>query len=100
MSNDTNNVSRREFVVKSAAVGAAALSASAILTSVARADEEKKSENGAGSKQGVLNVGFIGIGKMGDNHLNQFVGYKNVIVKAVADVDTTRREAARQKVDA
>jgi predicted dehydrogenase len=99
MTNPTN-VSRREFVVKSAAVGAAALSAPAILTSVARAqDEKKKSDNGNGGSGEVLKVGFIGVGKMGDSHLNQFVGYKNVMVTAIADVDTTRREAARKKVD-
>jgi predicted dehydrogenase len=84
------NVSRREFVKSTAVAGAAALSVPTILSSTARAADQDDS---------MLKVGFIGIGKMGDSHLNQFVGYKNVVVTAVADVDTTRREAARQKVD-
>src|SRR5687768_16450949 len=39
-----------------------------------------------------LKLGFIGVGKMGSSHLNGFVGYPNVDVVAVCDVDTTRRE--------
>jgi predicted dehydrogenase len=105
--NNPSNVSRRDFV-KAAGVGAAALSATSLLTSCASSSNEGKSTAkpmaamspaAPWTGDGPLRVGFIGIGKMGDNHLNQFVGYKDVVVTDVADVDTTRREAARQKVD-
>ena len=89
------NVSRREFV-KATAATAAALSAPAILTSAAFA-EDAKPANGGGDKP--LRMGFIGIGKMGHSHLDRFVGYKDVVITAVADVDTTRREHARELVD-
>src|SRR4051794_23994492 len=93
-SSDTN-VSRREFV-KATAATAAALSGPAFLTSAAFA-EEAKPATGAGDKP--LRLGFIGIGKMGHSHLDRFVGYKDVVITAVADVDTTRREHARELVD-
>src|SRR5215813_1380168 len=87
MTNPTN-VSRRDFV-KAAGVGAAALSATSILTSCA-SNKNGKSASAAAmpamapaapwTGETPLRVGFIGIGKMGDSHLNQFVGYKDVVV--------------------
>lgn len=46
-----------------------------------------------------LSMAFIGTGKMGRGLLNGFIGHKDVQVVAVCDVDTTRREAAKKKVD-
>jgi predicted dehydrogenase len=83
--------SRRQFV-QTAAAGAAALSVPGALTSALRAQDAA-----AGGQP--LRLGFIGIGKMGQGHLNGFVGYRGIMVTAVADVDTTRREAARELVD-
>ena len=45
-----------------------------------------------------LGVGFIGMGIQSRGLLKSFL-YEDVQVLAVCDVDTTRREAARQKVD-
>ena len=45
-----------------------------------------------------LGVGFIGMGIQSRGLLNSFL-HENVQVVAVCDVDTTRREAARKKVD-
>lgn len=46
-----------------------------------------------------LNIGFIGMGKMNSGHLGNFLGRDTVQVVAVCDVDTTRREAAKAKVE-
>ena len=46
-----------------------------------------------------LNLGFIGVGKMNSGHLGNFLGRKDVQVRAVCDVDKTRRENAKTKVD-
>ncbi|MDZ4289964.1 MAG: Gfo/Idh/MocA family oxidoreductase [Prosthecobacter sp.] len=46
-----------------------------------------------------LNLGFIGVGKMNSGHLGNFLGREQVQVVAVCDVDTTRREAAKKRVD-
>lgn len=46
-----------------------------------------------------LGVGFIGMGKQSRGLLNSFVHDKRVKVVAVCDVDTTRREDARQRVN-
>src|SRR4051812_29493991 len=96
-SSDTN-VSRREFV-KATAATAAALSAPAFLASAAFAEDAKPAAGGVGAGDKPLRLGFIGIGKMGHSHLDRFVGYKDVVITAVADVDTTRREHARELVD-
>ncbi len=86
------NVSRREFV-KAAAVSTAVLSAPAILSSTAFAEDKPA------AAEAPVRLGFIGVGKMGESHLQRFVGYKDVVVTAVADVDTTRRDFARSYVD-
>ncbi len=51
------------------------------------------------SPNGRIGIGFIGMGKMNSGHLGGFLGTKNVQVLAVCDVDTTRRNDAKKKVD-
>jgi predicted dehydrogenase len=47
-----------------------------------------------------INIGLIGIGKqMHDTHLPHFITMPEVKVVAVCDVDTTRRTAAKKRVD-
>lgn len=46
-----------------------------------------------------INIGFIGMGKMNAGHLGDFLGRKNVQVVAVCDVDTTRRNDAKKRVE-
>jgi predicted dehydrogenase len=89
---EKSSVSRREFV-KTGAVGAAMLSVPAILTSPLFAQDKPASDAQP------LRIGFIGCGKMGSSHYQRFVGYKDCLVTAVCDVDTVRREGARQFVD-
>ena len=46
-----------------------------------------------------LTVGCIGMGKQMRGHLGNFINRADVEVLAVCDVDTTRREAAKRRVD-
>jgi predicted dehydrogenase len=46
-----------------------------------------------------ITLGFIGIGCMGQGHLAHLLTYPDVQVLAVCDVDTWRRDRARQAVD-
>lgn len=46
-----------------------------------------------------LTIGCIGMGKQMKGHLGAFLGRDDVEVLAVCDVDTTRREAAKKRVD-
>jgi len=46
-----------------------------------------------------LTFGCIGMGKMMKGHLGNFLQRDDVQIVAVCDVDTTRREAAKQRVD-
>ncbi len=46
-----------------------------------------------------LNVGFIGMGKQMRGHLRNCLGRDDVQVVAVCDVDTTRREDAKKRVN-
>ncbi len=46
-----------------------------------------------------LTLGCIGMGKQMKGHLGSFLGRDDVEVLAVCDVDTTRREAAKKRVD-
>ncbi len=81
-------VSRRQFV-KGAALAVAApmiIPSSAFGDAAASAPSER------------LTLGFIGTGKQCGGHIDYFLGRTDVQVVAVCDVDTTRREAARDKV--
>src|ERR1044071_278270 len=46
-----------------------------------------------------LTFGCIGMGKQMKGHLGNLIGRDDVQVLAVCDVDTTRREAAKKRVD-
>jgi len=83
-----NRQSRRNFILKGSAAAAAPL----ILPGLGRAADEDKPSN-------KITMGFIGMGKQNGGLLNNFMGQGGVQVLAVCDVDTTRREAAKKKVD-
>ena len=76
--------SRRQFLQSSALLLAAPL----ILPRRVRA------QDGAPSRR--ITLGVIGIGIMGRSLLNNCIQRDDVQVLAVCDVDTTRREAAKQ----
>jgi hypothetical protein len=46
-----------------------------------------------------INMGFIGVGSMGSGHLRSFLGYDDVQVVAVCDVQAAHRDQAKQMVD-
>lgn len=80
-------ISRRRFIA-----GAAIAVAPLILPRGLRAQ--------GGSPGDRLTLGVVGTGQMGNTLLRALVGRDDVEVLAVCDVDTTRREAARQRVEA
>ena len=46
-----------------------------------------------------ITIGMIGIGAMGRPHLDRLLGFEDVQVVAVCDVEKTRRETARAQVE-
>ena len=86
---DLGHVSRRQFLG-----GAATLAAAPLLVPASALGQEKKP---APSER--LTLGFIGLGIQNRGHLGHFLGQKDVQVLAVCDVDTTRREDARKRVE-
>ena len=85
-----SSVTRRHFVAASAAtIGAPWFVPSHVLGG-----------NGQVGPHDKINVGLIGIGKMmHDSHLPHLVKMPEVKVVAVCDVDTTRRESGKKRVD-
>jgi hypothetical protein len=51
------------------------------------------------SANGKLTIGLIGNGKQGNILLKRFLGREDVVVIAVCDVDTNRREATKKVVE-
>jgi predicted dehydrogenase len=78
---------RRRFIQNTALLAAAPL----ILPSRVWAQASAPSKR--------LTLGCIGMGKQMKGHLGGFIQRDDVEVLAVCDVDTTRREAAKKKVD-
>jgi predicted dehydrogenase len=83
-----SRMNRRNFIQTSAA-----LAAPLVIARSALGDDKKD----AASER--LRIGFIGVGTMNRGHLGHFLGQKDVQVLAVCDVDTTRRESAKQTVE-
>jgi predicted dehydrogenase len=83
------NQTRRSFI-KSSLLSAGALAVPHLLPSRLWAAEVKPSAR--------VTVGFIGMGKQSHGLLGAFLGQGAQVV-AVCDVDTTRRENARKRVD-
>ncbi len=83
-------LNRRSFLRSSALAGLGAASLPHLLPARLCASDSKPSSP--------LTMGFIGMGKQSRGLLGAFLG-QNTRVLAVCDVDTTRREAARQRVD-
>jgi predicted dehydrogenase len=90
MKRRNGRLTRRKFVERTAAAGLAA--PWFVPRSVFGQDRrEAPSER--------LTLGFIGMGKMNMGHLGRFLGYGDVQVLAVCEVDTTRREHAKKTVE-
>jgi predicted dehydrogenase len=85
---DCRRVSRRSFLTSALAAGGSPF----LLPSKVWGADTKPSDR--------ITMGFIGTGKQGGYLLSGFMGQAGVVqVLAVCDVDTTRREHARQRVD-
>jgi hypothetical protein len=85
------DLTRRQFLQGTAA---AAVAAPLIVPSSALGDEKKKPASER------LTLGFIGMGTQNGYHLGWFLDQKDCQVVAVCDVDTTRREHAKKRVEA
>src|SRR5437870_2657739 len=83
-------ITRRDFI-RNAAVASAAVPI--IVPCTALGDETKTA---AGER---LTLGFIGVGTQNRGHVGYFLGQKDVQILAVCDVDTTRRESAKNIVE-
>ncbi len=89
MSQKSMRLSRRGFLGTTAA-----LAAPMFIPSYVLGDDKNDSANEK------IVIGLIGMGKqMCDTHLPHFLSIKGVKVAAVCDVDTTRRTAAKKRVD-
>ena len=82
-------MSRRDFLKGTAAAGAAA-ALPTIVPSTAL---------GANAPSGRITMGCIGVGRMGRGDMQSFLGFGDVQIVAVCDVDANRAESARQLVD-
>lgn len=85
-----NSQTRRRFLKSSMLSGVGALAIPHLLPSHLWAAETQPNSR--------LTMGFIGMGTQARGLLGAFLG-QNTQVLAVCDVDTTRREAARQRVE-
>jgi predicted dehydrogenase len=82
--------SRRHFLKTATALAAGAVAGPMILP---------RSLFGADAPGKRLTMGFIGTGKQGRDLMRGFLGSKMARVVAVCDVDTTRRNDSKQRVD-
>jgi predicted dehydrogenase len=84
---NSRQFSRRSFLKATLAAGAAPM----FLPSHIWSADTKPS--------GRLGIGMVGMGTMNSSHVGEFLGRDNVQILAVCDVDTTRRNHWKSKVD-
>lgn len=89
LSFSNSTISRRQFLKRSAVAGAA-LSLPTILPSRLF---------GQTAPSNRISVGFIGVGSIAQGHINALLGFDDVRLAAVCDVDRWRREAAAAKIN-
>ncbi len=90
MTRSRSQLTRREFVKKTALAGLAApwiVSATAL------------GRDGATPASERLTIGMIGLGNMGTNHFNYLLKRRQVQVVALCDVDAVKREKKRRQAD-
>lgn len=92
---DPSPLTRRRFARKAGASAAALAMATAASPALSLASAKPKRV----APSDRLTLGFIGMGTMNRGHLNRFLGRDDVQVVAVCDVDASRRNDAKTKVD-
>lgn len=85
-----SSLSRRDFL-KSSALASAAAALPALVPS-------RVFGQAAPSKQ--ITVGFIGVGNIAQGHMDTLLGFTDVRILAVSDVDRAHRDAAAEKINA
>ena len=88
-------ITRRQFVKGTAGLAAAA--AAAGFPTVISATALGNAQRAAPSER--LQMGFIGVGKMGGSHLNSMVGKREIQINAICDVFAPRAEFAAKRVE-
>jgi myo-inositol 2-dehydrogenase/D-chiro-inositol 1-dehydrogenase len=86
----TDFVSRRQFL-KGSAVAAAGVLVPTILPA---------SVFGANAPSNRITIGFVGVGRMGSGDMRELLGFKEVHIIAVCDVDSNRVRNAQKTVEA
>jgi myo-inositol 2-dehydrogenase/D-chiro-inositol 1-dehydrogenase len=93
MKNDTrktNMVTRRQFLKGSAVAAASFLVPTIVPASVFGADAPSNR----------ITIGFVGVGRMGSGDMRELLGFKEVHIIAVCDVDSNRVRNAQKTVEA
>ena len=90
----SEELSRRGFIGKTAVVGAAGLSASYL------ASAQVRGQNGAVGANDKIQVGLIGCGGMGRGNLSNCAVHPDVVVTALCDVQQARRDATQAQYKA
>jgi predicted dehydrogenase len=90
-------IGRREFLGRSAAAVGAGVAASVAAPLIVPASALGR--DGAVAPSARIGMGFIGIGRMGQGHLRCFTGYPDAQIIAVCDVDSWRRQNAKETVE-
>jgi predicted dehydrogenase len=93
MSKENTALSRRQLL-RASALGASAMAAPMVLPSSALGFA------GYTAPSNRITFGMIGFGLMMKGHFSNMLDRKNVQILAVCDVDTTKRETARDRVNA
>jgi myo-inositol 2-dehydrogenase/D-chiro-inositol 1-dehydrogenase len=85
-----NTITRRQFL-KGSAVAAAGVLVPTILPA---------SVFGADAPSNRITIGFVGVGRMGSGDMRELLGFKEVQIIAVCDVDSNRVRNAQKTIEA
>ena len=87
-SEKTNQINRRDFLIKGSAIGLGAIAAGHLITSCDKKERSVLTKAGLPKVAPIetVRIGFVGVGNQGSSHVRNFLNIEGVEIRAICDI--------------